>query len=56
MALSQFRAAIKGKTDAAREIADRTEGKARQQVEMSGDATLNLAELLERARKADESE
>jgi len=36
LALSQFRAAIKGKTEAAREIADRLEGKARQAVEVSG--------------------
>ena len=32
----QARAAIKGKTDAAREIADRLEGRARQVVEVSG--------------------
>ena len=36
LALSQFRAGIKGKTDAAREIADRLEGRARQAVEVSG--------------------
>jgi hypothetical protein len=36
LALNQFRAAIKGKTEAAREIADRLEGKARQAVEVSG--------------------
>ena len=36
LALSQFRAGIKGKTDAAREIADRLEGRARQSVEVSG--------------------
>jgi hypothetical protein len=35
--LGQARAAIKGKTDAAREIADRVEGKARQQVDVKGD-------------------
>jgi hypothetical protein len=29
LALNQFRAAIKGKTEAAREIADRLEGRAR---------------------------
>ena len=36
LALSQFRAGIKGKTDAAREIADRVEGRSRQAVEVSG--------------------
>jgi hypothetical protein len=36
IALGQARAAIKGKTDAAREIGDRLEGKARQAVEVSG--------------------
>jgi Family of unknown function (DUF5681) len=36
LALNQFRAAIKGKTDAAREIADRLEGRSRQAVEVSG--------------------
>lgn len=36
LALSQFRAGIKGKTEAAREIADRLEGRARQAVEVSG--------------------
>lgn len=34
--LGQARAAIKGKTEAAREIGDRLEGKARQPVEVSG--------------------
>lgn len=36
IALGQVREAIKGKTPAAAEIADRTEGKARQAVELSG--------------------
>ena len=36
LALSQFRAGIKGKTEPAREIADRLEGRARQPVEVSG--------------------
>jgi hypothetical protein len=36
LALNQFRAAIKGKTEAAREIANRLEGRARQAVEVSG--------------------
>ena len=36
IALGLARAAIKGKTEAAREIADRLEGKARQAVEVSG--------------------
>jgi len=36
LALSQFRAGIKGKTEPAREIADRLEGRARQAVEVSG--------------------
>jgi Family of unknown function (DUF5681) len=36
LALNQFRAAIKGKTDAAREITDRLEGRARQALEVSG--------------------
>ncbi len=36
LVLNQFRAAIKGKTDAAREITDRLEGRARQAVEVSG--------------------
>lgn len=52
IALGQARAAIKGKTDAAREIADRVEGKARQQVDVKGDVTIDLAERIERARKA----
>ena len=50
--LGQARAAIKGKTDAAREIADRVEGKAHQPVEMSGSITTDLAELIEAVRKA----
>jgi Family of unknown function (DUF5681) len=56
LAISQFRAGIKGKTEAAREIADRVEGKARQSVDVSGDITVGLAERIERARKADEAE
>jgi hypothetical protein len=36
LVLSQFRAGIKGKTEPAREIADRLEGRARQAVEVSG--------------------
>jgi Family of unknown function (DUF5681) len=36
MALGQLRSAVKGKTDAAREIADRVDGKAMQLVELSG--------------------
>lgn len=36
LVLSQFRAGIKGKTDAAREITDRLEGRARQAMEVSG--------------------
>ena len=36
IALGQARAAIKGKTDAAREIGDRLEGESRQRVEVSG--------------------
>jgi hypothetical protein len=36
LALNQFRAGIRGKTEAAREIADRVEGRARQTVEVSG--------------------
>lgn len=36
LALNQFRSAIKGKTEAAREIADRLEGRARQALEVSG--------------------
>jgi len=35
LALGQIRSAVKGKTEAAREIADRLEGKARQPVEIS---------------------
>ena len=48
IALGQARAAIKGKTDAAREIADRLEGKARQPVEVSGrnGGPIELAERL----------
>lgn len=51
--LGQARAAIKVKTDAAREIADRFDGKARQPVEASGNITVGLAELIERTRKAE---
>jgi hypothetical protein len=53
LALNQFRAAIKGKTEAAREIADRLEGRARQAVEVSGpegkpiDVTFMSAEQLD---------
>jgi len=36
LVLSQFRAGNKGKTEPAREIADRLEGRARQAVEVSG--------------------
>jgi len=36
LVLSQFRAGIKGKTEPAREIADRLESRARQAVEVSG--------------------
>jgi hypothetical protein len=50
IAMGQARAAIKGKTDAAREIGDRLEGKARQPVEVSG-GPVDLAEIIARARK-----
>jgi hypothetical protein len=44
---------FKGKTDAAREIGDRLEGKARQQIELSGrdGGPIDLAERIARARK-----
>ena len=53
MALGLARAAIKGKTEAAREFGDRTEGKARQPVEVSG-GPINYAEIVAdiRRRKA----
>jgi len=53
IAVGQARAAIKGKTDVAREIADRLEGKARQPVEVSGrnGGPVDLAEVISRARK-----
>jgi hypothetical protein len=56
MALGQLHSAVKGKTDAAREIADRLEGRARQPVDVSGGITVGLAERIERARKASEEE
>ena len=51
--LAQARAALKGKTEAAREITDRVDGKARQQVEVSGrnGGPVDLYELLAEARK-----
>ena len=53
IALGQARAAIKGKTDAAREIGDRLEGKSRQPVELSGSGggPIDLAARTARARK-----
>jgi hypothetical protein len=53
IAMGQARAAIKGKTDAAREIGDRLEGKARQPVEVSGrnGAPVNLAEIIATVRR-----
>jgi hypothetical protein len=52
LALNQFRAAIKGKTEAAREIADRLEGRARQPVEIAGKdgGPIDLAERIARGR------
>ena len=49
LALSQFRAGIKGKTEAAREITDRVEGRARQQVELS--ASLDVVSIRETIEK-----
>jgi hypothetical protein len=53
MALGQLRSAVKGKTDAAREIADRLEGRARQAVELSGrdGSPIDISERLECALK-----
>jgi hypothetical protein len=53
IALGQARAAIKGKTDAAREIADRVDGRARQQMELSGPGgdPIEITERLVRARE-----
>jgi hypothetical protein len=53
LALSQFRAGIKGKTDAAREIADRLESRARQPLEFAGKdgAPLDLAVRIEAGRR-----
>ena len=42
IALGQARAAIKGKTDAAREIADRLEGKVTDSVELSGAVSVEV--------------
>ena len=54
LALNQFRAGIKGKTDAAREITDRLEGRARQPVELSGGngGPIQYAEIIARIRKS----
>ena len=53
LALSQFRAGIKGKTEPAREITDRLEGKARQPVELSGGngGPIQYSEIIARIRK-----
>ena len=53
VALNQFRAAIKGRTEAAREIADRLEGRARQSVQVSGGdgGPIKFAEILDRIRQ-----
>ena len=40
--LGQARSALKGKTDAAKEIADRVEGKVTEQVELSGGAQITI--------------
>ncbi len=50
LVLSQFRAGIKGKTDAAREIADRLEGRAAQRVgvDINGTITIDRIERMER--------
>jgi hypothetical protein len=45
-ALGQARAAIKGKTQAAREITDSLEGRVRQQVNVSGHNRLSLNDFL----------
>jgi hypothetical protein len=52
MALGQLRSAVKGRTDAARETLDRSEGKACQQVEVSDPdgSLLDLVERLNRGR------
>ena len=44
-ALSQFRAGIKGRTDAAREIADRLEGRAAQSVGVAINGTIAVDRL-----------
>ena len=54
LAWAQFRSGFRGKTDAAREIVDRLEDRARQPVDVSGEITVGLAERIERARKASE--
>jgi hypothetical protein len=51
LALSQFRAGIKGKTEAAREIADRIEGKATHPIELSGSVTVDRVALMEKRWK-----
>ena len=50
LALTQFRTGIKGRTDAAREIADRLEGGARQPVEVG--ASEDMADLWDQLRAA----
>lgn len=40
VALSQFSAAIRGRTDASKEVTDRLEGKAKQEVKFTNDAPL----------------
>jgi hypothetical protein len=53
MAVGQIRSAVRGKTDAAREIVDRLEGRARQAVEVSGadggPIDVTIGERLQRA-------
>ena len=50
IALGLARAAVKGKTDAAREIGARLKGKARRPVEVSG-GPIGFAEIVARIRK-----
>ena len=48
LALSQFRAGIKGKTEPAREITDRLEGKPTQAVDLNANVSINRLEIMER--------
>lgn len=53
IAAGQAEAARSGKTDAAREIGDRTEGKVKEKLDITGEVNFSLSERIAKARQRD---